>query len=823
MVDMQPVVDALQSIVESQRSAGFNKHIKTPETFKPESRGEELGKWQDWRFAFENFIRILDDGMLTEMTVATESEKEIQMVSITLEQQKRAEKLYSLLSMLMRNRPQRLVRGVQDQNGYEAWRVLVRDMQPPTRQRGLALIQSLNKIKFEQGKSVAEQLPQFELMVREYEKTSGNTYPDDLKVAAVVSALPSTMRMHIQMHITEVSTVWTADSNMQMPVKAHFDDDSGVAPMEVDAVWAKGSGKYGKDSKGGKKGFKGKDKGKKGEKGMFSSFGSKGKDGKGKKGKMDQSGKGKGVQCFNCGKLGHREKDCWSPKKVNKVEEHVEHGTSSNQSTSPSTSSSGASLTSAAGLSKAQAVRMVRIEEDDECSGSPGYSVFDLTEFEESDQEGFERVRMVREEAVFHECFEIDDEALTSSIPLQVPWVSMDIQDEEDEVRSQSEIEHRVCVIRDEATSLVAMTLDSGADISVAPAHYGEVGEPGLHRHVRMVDAQGQDIATTGNRKLRLSAETRDGKNVQFVENFALGNVSHPLMCMGKLLRQGWTLQKDGCGLFLRDEDSGVDVPARLERNSLVMDVKVCAVMTEAVEEERIEENEEVEDEDLQQQGPEMSEPEIEDALARVCILKGYISRELVQLETLPGWHVLPNGVVVHSDPVALNFLDPSDNYGPEWPARMTLMKSRDADGQWIQVENSQDFRSLSKPFRRLAPGESPQRTLTFISPRKLQDYFTLNSEVPVSQYPLLGEEAAWPSDEEDEMEGGEDAALAAGAAGDGRVAVELEVAEDDPLEVTIDESVLNMGTKLKTLQEWCKKLTLPTSGGKAKCLRRQV
>ena len=87
MVDMQPLVEALQSIVEGQKSAGFNKHIKTPETFKPESRSEELGKWQDWRFAFENFIRILDDGMLTEMTVATESEKEILMASITGEQQ----------------------------------------------------------------------------------------------------------------------------------------------------------------------------------------------------------------------------------------------------------------------------------------------------------------------------------------------------------------------------------------------------------------------------------------------------------------------------------------------------------------------------------------------------------------------------------------------------------------------------------------------------------------------------------------------------------------------------------------------------------------
>ena len=616
MVDIQPLVEALQSIVEGQKSAGFNKHIKMPGTFKPESRSEELGKWQDWRFAFENFIRILDDGMLTEMTVATESEKEMQMVSIALDQQKRAEKLYSLLSMLMRNRPQRLVRGVQDQNGYEAWRVLVRDMQPPTRQSGLALIQSLNKIKFDQGKSVAEQLPQFELLVREYEKTSGNTYPDDLKVAAVVSALPSTMRMHIQMHITEkttyedvkrrielveqVSTVWTADNNMQMPVKAHFDDDSGVAPMEVDAVWAKGSGKYGKDSKGGKKGFKGKDKGKKGEKGKFSSFGNKGKDGKGKKGKMDHSGKGKGVQCFNCGKYGHRAKECWSPKKVNKIEEQMEHGTSSSTSTSPSTSSSGGSLTSAAGLNKAQAVRMVRIEEDEECSGSPEYSVFDVTEFEESDQEGFERVRMVaeKEETVFHECFDVGDETLTSSIPLQVPWVSMDIQDEEDEVRSQSEIEHRVCMVKkDDGARLVAMTLDSGADISVAPVHYGEVGEPGLHRHVRMVDAQGQDIATTGHRKLRLSAETRDGQSVQFVENFALGNVSHPLMCMGKLLRQGWTLQRDGCGMFLRHEASGVDVPARLERNSLVMDVKVCAVMVGTEDEEREEEKEDEEDE----------------------------------------------------------------------------------------------------------------------------------------------------------------------------------------------------------------------------------
>ncbi len=51
---------------------------------------------------FENFTRVLDNEMLAEMTEATEGDKEIQMASITLEKQNRSEKLYSLLSMLIR-------------------------------------------------------------------------------------------------------------------------------------------------------------------------------------------------------------------------------------------------------------------------------------------------------------------------------------------------------------------------------------------------------------------------------------------------------------------------------------------------------------------------------------------------------------------------------------------------------------------------------------------------------------------------------------------------------------------------------------------------
>ena len=63
----------------------------------------------------------------------------------------------SLYFNVASKRPLQLLRGVADNNGYEAWRILYRDMQPPTRQRSLALVQSLNCLKLEAGKTIAEQ------------------------------------------------------------------------------------------------------------------------------------------------------------------------------------------------------------------------------------------------------------------------------------------------------------------------------------------------------------------------------------------------------------------------------------------------------------------------------------------------------------------------------------------------------------------------------------------------------------------------------------------------------------------------------------------
>ena len=72
--------------------------------------------------------------------------------------------------------------------------------------------------------------------------------------------------------------------------------------------------------------------------------------------------------------------------------------------------------------------------------------------------------------------------------------------------------------------------------------------------------------------------------------------------------------------------------------------------------------------------------------------LRGYISRELSLLEKVPGWHALPNGIVVHSNPTAARFLDPCDCFGKEWRSRLTLLKVLRGEGLWEQVENVWDY-----------------------------------------------------------------------------------------------------------------------------------
>ena len=110
---------------------------------------------------------------------------------------------------------------------------------------------------------------------------------------------------------------------------------------------------------------------------------------------------------------------------------------------------------------------------------------------------------------------------------LKMPNMDMQLEatideTETKEMRAQctrEDLPLQVFMITDAAVpQSVLMTLDSGADISVAPEEYYRLGIPGGRKAAQMVDAQGQTIKSSGNQRLRLQAQTRDGEVIEFIE-----------------------------------------------------------------------------------------------------------------------------------------------------------------------------------------------------------------------------------------------------------------------------------------------------------------
>ena len=260
----------MASAHEARRIEALSRFIQKPDMYRPDTREQEIDQWVDWRHVMRNYLGVIDSNYLAEMDLveaATHEEAALDAARHP-DAARRSRELYAILASFMRGRPLKILRNVPSSNGYEAWWQLMLEMQPRTRQRQLALMTQLNNMTFDMKKSLNEQLGKFDEVVREYERISGSTYPEDLKVSTLVNAAPGPLQVQLHMSLRadttynelkekvlayeRSTTKWQAASGLQFPAVASNDT---ATPMEIDAV----------SYAAGKKGKKGDEKGKKGK------------------------------------------------------------------------------------------------------------------------------------------------------------------------------------------------------------------------------------------------------------------------------------------------------------------------------------------------------------------------------------------------------------------------------------------------------------------------------------------------------------------------------------------------------------------------------
>ena len=730
----QAATQAAQAMASSSSSQGASgvpglesatKILKAPETFS----GEEILNFPSWKMQFESWL-CFGDSRFSNLLSRVESQPiEPDTSSYGTEQMALANKFYAILSSYLRGRCLQLVRSnSQTKDGFKLWFQLCREFIPSTRQRSLALAQTLGQYpNFPAKVSMLENILQYENLVSQYEMASGQTYPEDLRSATLIRCAPQKLRDHLQLSLTDKSTYAdvreallsyerASKSYSQEQILKHLelkDGDSrdGPTPMEVDRV-EKGKGKHKGKGRGGNwwnnawsfagrgrgAGRKGKGKGKGKSKGKSKSkSGGKGKKGKnkgfkGKHGKSDREG------CWICGSFQHWASECpqqSQPMQVSQVAAEQPQQVLQQQPIPPSSISTASGQTSVyphsqyrGSASTAPTVRRVyTIQTPSSSSMCPP----------SESSSSFHHVRMVSSSADnfylwFESVLDIDEDGhlVSGSIsdgPNSQFEASPDVLDRSPglpalphlHVRTMRALESESLDFNGDAEEWII--LDSGSDVSLLPKKYqADVQNTGY----ALQDCQGRPLGVVGTKDAEIYVNDVHGEVTMLNHQFIVSDVTSCLVSLGQLYYNGWSIvhadEDESSRLALRSPDGEVLLPVQYRGMSLAIRGKVrCVQQTlspviEAIESEepmQMMELEQFEDEDLLLQ------------MVRMAVLA------CLELEVGPNnaWLMTEEGIPFHKHTGSC-YMDGRPALGTEFPFRSTFIRATNTEEkQWELVE----------------------------------------------------------------------------------------------------------------------------------------
>ena len=285
---------ASRSTSEDQGKSWW-KLLPRPPVFDHSSRESEIAGWKEWSWMFEQYVASVDTRFSDDVQqIRSNLNTTVDPVDFSDSEKQRNSFFYSLLSSLLRQRPLLVVRQVSGSNGFEAYRLLIQQNEPLSKNRSMGLLNVIMNWPTFSGKmSYMQQILKLEHAYAEYEKL-GTRLNDDLKTAVLMRSITGQLKTWLQLQVSETTTyakvremIMAYDASttrwseqMVLGIDNSSPGTDGPVPMEIDRIEGKGKGKH--NGKGKSK-DKGSSKGKAGGK-------QKGKDGKGKSQKGDQKG-----------------------------------------------------------------------------------------------------------------------------------------------------------------------------------------------------------------------------------------------------------------------------------------------------------------------------------------------------------------------------------------------------------------------------------------------------------------------------------------------------------------------------------------------------
>ncbi|CAL1141687.1 unnamed protein product [Cladocopium goreaui] len=178
--------------------------LKCPDAYN----GEDPMAFSSWKFTFCSWLSFGDPRFQRYFDRIDKSGASEDLPEYAAVDQELSVKLFAILTSYLKGRCTSLVKSMaRSKDGFRLWRALQQEYEPSSRQRSLAIAQTLSNFPaFSGSKTLHEHILAYEQLVAQFEEVSSSSYPSELKIATLVRCSNQKLREHLQLTIGEQTT-----------------------------------------------------------------------------------------------------------------------------------------------------------------------------------------------------------------------------------------------------------------------------------------------------------------------------------------------------------------------------------------------------------------------------------------------------------------------------------------------------------------------------------------------------------------------------------------------------------------------------------------